>query len=143
MKFSKTEKGYIIRLLKGEKIIERLTSFCNQNSIESGVFQGIGAVMSAELGFYHLDKKEYEFKKIENLMEIVSMTGNVALVEGQPFLHIHTVLSDENLQTIGGHLKEAQVGATCELFLTKFETPVERVFDEETGLKLLNCSQNS
>src|SRR4029079_9246490 len=96
VRFIKTDKHYIIRLGKGEKLIEQLTRFCEDNGIHSGFIQGLGGTLSAEIGYYVLEKKEYTFKKIEKLCEIVSLTGNVALVDQKPFLHIHTVLSDEN-----------------------------------------------
>ncbi len=141
MKYTSSEKGYILRLSKGEKIIETLTQFCEDQNIHSGLFHGIGAVENPELGYYHLDRKEYEFRTIEKMLEIVSLTGNVALVDGEPFLHIHTVVSDNTFQTYGGHLKEGTVGATCEIYLTNFGIDIERKFDESTGLKLLSCNQ--
>ncbi len=140
MTYLSTDKGYIIRLFRGEKIIESLTQFCEDQNIHSGLFHGIGAIENPELGYYHLDRKEYEFRTIEKMLEIVSLTGNVALVDGKPFLHIHTVVSDETFQTYGGHLKEGIVGATCEIYLTDFEIDIKREFDEKTGLKLLTCT---
>lgn len=141
MTYSKTDKGYIIRLIRGEKIIETLTQFCKKENIHAGVFHGIGAVENPELGYYHLDTKEYEFRTIEKMLEIVSLTGNVALVDDEPFLHIHTVVSDDTFTTYGGHLKEGTVGATCEVYLTNFGIDIEREFDEETGLKLLSLNK--
>lgn len=126
-----------MRLIKGEEIISTVTQFCKSQNIMSGELLGIGAVEKAELGFYYLDRKEYEWRKFENPMEIVSLTGNIALVDGEPFLHIHTVLSDSNFQTVGGHMKEGVVGATCEIYLNKFETNLTRIFDDITGLKLI------
>jgi len=38
------------------------------------------------------------------------LEGNVALKEGEPFIHAHVVLSDHNMQTLGGHLFETTVG---------------------------------
>jgi predicted DNA-binding protein with PD1-like motif len=73
-------------------------------------------------------------------MEVVNFTGNVALVEGEQFLHVHVVLSDTDNRAHGGHLKEAEVAVTLEVFLSDFQTEIERVYDEETGLKLFNLS---
>lgn len=137
MKFSKHNTGYTIRLERGEQIIQTLLEFCNKESVNSAYFNGIGAVGNAQLGFYHLERKEYSWQKFESPMEVVSLTGNISMVDNQPFLHIHTVLSDEKFQTIGGHLKEATVGATLELFLQITSTPLSRIFDDATGLKLL------
>jgi len=142
MVFRKTENGYIIRLIKDEKIVEALTDFCAKENTRSGVFYGIGAVQEAELGFYYLNKKEYKFKKLDRPQEIVSLTGNVALIENKPFLHIHTVLANDDFVCSGGHLKEAVVGATCEIYLFTFKDAMERVFDKEIGLKLLDCKIN-
>jgi predicted DNA-binding protein with PD1-like motif len=137
MKFQKSEGTFIIRLEKGEKIIETLTSFCEKKGIKSGMFHAIGAVLTAELGFYDLGKKEYQFKKFEDLHEIISLTGNVSLVEEKPFLHVHCVLSDKNYNCHGGHLKEGEVGATCEVCLIPSGSKIEREYDQEVGLKLL------
>ena len=40
MKFIKTDKGYMVRLFKGEKIIETLTDFCLHEHISSGLLNG-------------------------------------------------------------------------------------------------------
>lgn len=138
MKYKKIETGYVIRLATDENIIETLTQFCVTEKIYSGVFSGIGAVKNVELGFYHLDRKEYEFKTFNTTFEIVSLTGNISNVDNNPFIHIHTVLSDSEYHTYGGHLKEGIVGATCEIFFSVINSPISRVFDEVTGLKLLS-----
>lgn len=140
MQSLRTEKGYLIRLLKDEKIQETLTKFCQEHKIYAATFSGIGAVQEAEVGFYHLDQKQYHFQKIAQPMEIVSLLGNVSLVENNPFLHIHITLGKEDLTCMGGHLKEATVGATCEIFLSPLQEKIERVYDEEIGLKLLKCT---
>jgi len=137
MQFVKTENYYLIRLEKGEDIIPCLTKFCEENNVLSGVFQGIGAFLSSELGYYNLENKEYSFKKIDKACEIVSLTGNLSVLDGKPFFHIHTVLSDENLACFGGHLKQGTVGATCEIYLLPSVTKIERELDEAIGLKLL------
>lgn len=138
-----TNNGYIVRLIHGEDLIPTIQKFCEENAVTSSSFQAIGAIENATLGFYHLDKKEYSWKEISTAHEIVSLTGNVAMVDGRPFIHAHTVLSNSEFQTIGGHLKNATVGATCEIFLTVFSTTIERIYDEETGLKLLNCTSDN
>lgn len=137
MKFKKTDSCTILRLERNEKIIESLTRFCDENEIKSGILHGIGAVEDAEIGFYDLSKKEYFLKKIDRPCEIVSLTGNIVIIEGKSFLHVHTVLSDENFNCLGGHLKEATVGATCEIYLFPATAEVTRELDEAIGLKLL------
>lgn len=143
MEFKQTSKGYVIRLVRGEKIISELKQFCQKKNISSGIFFGIGAVEEATLGFYHLSTKTYEFRHLSQALEIVSLTGNVSIVDNEPFLHIHGVFSDSNLFCLGGHLEEGNVGPTCEIYLIDFEDTIERVFDEEIGMKLLSCASFS
>ena len=139
MQYSDTKNGFMIRFSKGEEIASSIASFCAAHNVTSGYFQAIGAVTEVELGYYHLEKKEYTFKQFEQEFEVVSLTGNVSLVEGKPFVHMHGVFSDEHFQCTGGHVKNGIVGATCEVYFVPFETELIREFDEEIGLKLLHC----
>jgi predicted DNA-binding protein with PD1-like motif len=137
MTYKKSGDNYIIRLHKGEKVIETLTQFCVEQKIESGFFHGLGAVSHAQIGYYDLANKQYVFTDFDKVIyEVVSMVGNVALVDGKPFLHIHTGISDQELKMYGGHVGEMTVGVTVEVFLTPCEDKVERILDEEIGLKL-------
>jgi predicted DNA-binding protein with PD1-like motif len=68
------------------------------------------------------------------------MTGNVTIVEGKPFIHVHAVLSssDEGLSCVGGHIKECEVAVTLEIFLTTIGTAIERKMDDTIGLKAMS-----
>ena len=136
MTFRKIEKGYLIRLFKGELLIATLKDFFKKEKITSGFLQGIGGATQAEIGIYDLDKKEYRFKEFAQTLEIVSLTGNLTNVEGRPHLHLHVVIADQDQRTFGGHLKEATIGGTCEIYFTQLADEVSRSTDSETGLQL-------
>jgi predicted DNA-binding protein with PD1-like motif len=140
MQVKDVEKGFMIKLERGERVMETLTAFCASRGIAAGVLSAVGAVKNAELGYYDLAKREYFFKKFAEDREVASMSGNVALVEGKPFIHAHAVLSamTDSLDCVGAHIKEAEVAVTLEVYLTPFDTPMSREYDEATGLKLLN-----
>jgi predicted DNA-binding protein with PD1-like motif len=123
---------------KGEQLIVALTDFCRDNRIHAGFFHGLGGALAAELGYYHLDSREYEFQKLDQVLEIASLHGNIALKDGEPFIHAHGVFSDAELRTYAGHIKELTVGGTCEVHLRTFEASWQRRFDEETGLSLMH-----
>jgi predicted DNA-binding protein with PD1-like motif len=139
MKSKTTESGHILTLERGERLIGSLTEYCAQAGIESGFFVGLGAVRNTQIGYYDLSKKEYFFKDFPEDREVASMTGNVALVDGKPFIHAHAILSasDDSLSCVGGHIKECEVAVTLEIFLTKSQGPISRVLDEAIGLKLI------
>jgi predicted DNA-binding protein with PD1-like motif len=126
-------------LQRNEPVVATLTALCEREGIHAAVFLGIGAVKNTELGYYSLEKREYYFKTISEDREVASMTGNVTLVDGKPFIHLHAVLSacDESLACVGGHIKECEVAVTLEIFLTPLATQIERAYNEDIGLKLL------
>jgi len=139
MKVKDVESGFVIKLERNERVMETLTNFCTERSIKGGFFHALGAVKNTEIGYYNLEKREYFFKKIPEDREVASMTGNIALVDGKPFIHAHAVLSamDDTLSCVGAHIKETEVAVTLEVYLTPFASAFTREYDEETGLKLL------
>lgn len=130
--------NHVLIFQKGERFIESLTGFCTENGIDAGFFHGLGGALSAEIGYYHLDDQEYEFTELGEVLEIVSLHGNIALKDGSPFIHAHGVFSDTKLRTYGGHIKELVVGGTCELQLQAYNTSWQRIHDESTGLDLID-----
>lgn len=128
---------YIIRIDKGEKVMEALTDFCEEKSIHGATLSGIGAVQFASCGYYNLEEKKYYFTQYEKMLEVLSMTGNVALKGGKPFLHVHAVFSGEDNTAFGGHVEEMEVGVVLEVMLTPLSNPIVREHDECTGLYLM------
>jgi len=137
MQYRKSKNAFLIRLMKGEEIISSLTKFLTAQKISSAYFSGIGAVQKATLGFYNLKKKKYIWRKFSEC-EVVSLIGNVSLLNGKPFIHAHLVISDNKYSCYGGHLKDAVIGATLEIVLKKLSGKAERKFDREIGLNLLD-----
>ncbi|MDP7141162.1 MAG: DNA-binding protein [Candidatus Woesearchaeota archaeon] len=137
MESRKINNKFLIRLKKGEKIIETLIKFCKENNINSGYLFAIGAISKAELAHYNLNNKEYSSKTFDEQLEVCSLTGNIAFVEEELFLHVHVVLADDKMQTYAGHLKEGVVSATLEVILTPWNERIDRKHSEEIGLNLL------
>lgn len=139
MKEKDVEIGFILKLEKGEEVISSIASFCDKRGIRGAIFTAIGAVDNLQIGYYDSGSREYFFRHEDATHEVASMNGNVALVDGKPLVHAHAVLSrcDESCATIGGHVKEARVAVTLEVFLTSLPTPLTRAMDESIGLKLL------
>lgn len=128
----------ILRIDKGEKIVESIVSFCRDNKINGAWISGLGAVSSATLGLYDLGSKEYHTKDFEGPLEIANLVGNVGVVEKKTKAHIHAVFSDKNMEAIGGHLEEATVAATCEIKLEILDVELTRKKDENIGLDLIS-----
>ena len=142
MQFQKVGKDYLINIDKDEKVVETLTRFCKENGIKNAKLSGIGAVMKTEIGAYDLPKKEYIKREYSEILELLSLEGNVALKDGEPFIHAHVVLSDHKMQTLGGHLFETTVGVAGEFFLTQFDGNAYRELKPDIGLACM-CLETS
>ena len=130
--------NFYIRIDKGEEIISNVKSFCETNKIKAGLISGLGSVTNAELGLYDIENMVYLKKELNGIFEIASMNGNISQMDGQPYLHIHAVLSDADCKTYGGHFAKGVVGATCEIIVTTFDGEVGRFYSDEIGLNLLD-----
>jgi len=138
MKFKKINDTYIIRLEKEEKLMQSIKNFCLKNNVRCGYFTGIGSCDEAELGAYLLKAKKYNFEYFKQPLEIANLTGNITTLNGNIHVHCHATLSDINMEAIAGHLKEAVISATCEIFLVKLDEEVSRKYDEDIGLNLMD-----
>ena len=125
------------RLSHDVDILEELTDVCREQNIQSARLEAIGAVKKAVIGYYQQDRHEYQFKKLKQPMEIVSLIGNVSLKEGEPMVHAHINLADDKGCCYGGHLAEGTIVFACEFMLHLMEGPaLQRRFDKQTGLSL-------
>ena len=138
MTYKKIGNSYLLRFDKGEELIRTLNQFLEENDIKQGWISGLGGALWAELAFYHLDQKAYEFDRIDEPLEIANLTGNIAEFNGKPFVHIHATVSDLNYHSYAGHLKELGTAATCEVKIDLFEEPISRVQSDAVGLKVLD-----
>lgn len=89
MRYRKVGNTFIIRLVKGEEIINSLTKLLKKEKIYAAHFSGIGAVQSATLGFYNLKKKKYLWKRVGEC-EVASLTGNAVLFSWRAFERSHS-----------------------------------------------------
>ena len=130
-------RTWLLAFEAGDSVIDRLRDFARGHDVAAAHFHAIGAFRRASLAWYDLDGKRYEEHALDEQVEVCSMSGNVTRFEGEVRIHAHCVLGRRDLSTLGGHLVEAEVAPTLELFLHEGETPLDRSYDETSGLPLL------
>lgn len=138
MKYMQIDTGYLVKLEIGEKVIENLTRFIESRNITGGMLSAIGAIRDIDLGYFHLPTKQYLKKHFPGIYELLSFSGNICYFEDHPFIHAHVVISDSNFRVFGGHLFEATIAVTMELFVFQISQKLLRKRDEIVGLNLLN-----
>jgi len=132
------QKTYLLVFDKGAEVMAGLLQFAREHRLIGGAVSGIGAVSDAELAFFDRQKKEYRHFPVAQQAEVLSLTGNLALRDKEPFFHVHAVLGLPDGATRGGHLFKAHVWPTLEVVLTTWTTSVPRKLDRESGLPLLS-----
>ena len=141
MQYKKVDKDHFIYIEKNEKVMETITRYCIEKDIKNAKLSGIGAVRETEIGAYDTVAKEYIRKEFSGVLELISFEGNVTLKEGSPFVHAHVVLSDHQMDTLGGHLFETTVAAVGEFFLREFDGEAYRELNTDVGLPCI-CLDN-
>jgi predicted DNA-binding protein with PD1-like motif len=137
VKGKKIGNRWVLRLDKGDEIIESLTNFLKDNKIVSGYLTGIGATNDVKIGLFNTKDKRYITKTLKGDYEITSLMGNISLQNGEIKLHLHITIADEELKAYGGHLYFAKISAVCEIFIEEFPEILKRKEDIKTGLNLL------
>jgi predicted DNA-binding protein with PD1-like motif len=102
---------------------------------------GLGAVRWAKFAYYDATTKSYVEHAIEEQMEVISLVGNTTLRDGAPFIHWHVGLARHDMSMIGGHFLDAIIRPTLEIWLRRESAEVHRVFDEGSGLTLMELSE--
>ncbi|HEU4630331.1 MAG TPA: PPC domain-containing DNA-binding protein [Gemmatimonadaceae bacterium] len=122
----------------GDEVAEGLTAFATEHGLTGSAFTAIGALREVTLGYWNWDTKAYERIEIGEQVEVVSLSGNLALgPNGEPKLHAHLVVAKRDGSAHGGHLLRAIVRPTLEVVLTELPAELHRRTDEATGLALL------
>ncbi|MGH2725173.1 MAG: PPC domain-containing DNA-binding protein [Actinomycetota bacterium] len=129
---------FVVVLQTGEEVMGSLAALADEHGVGGARVEGIGALREATLGFYDLGRKEYDRFRIEEEVEVLALLGNVSRFEGRPRIHLHATVSFRDGTARGGHVFDARVGATCELFLSPLPAVLERRQDDEVGLPLIS-----
>lgn len=128
---------FVGRLPYGKDLIQSVEYFCKSSSIQMATFSLIGAVSSYTIGAYDQKQQVYVTETEKACLEIVNCIGNISLMDEKPFVHAHIVLGDEKGNTMGGHLFSETILFAGEISLQELVgTPLERAYDERTGLNL-------
>ena len=141
MNLTKDKDKYFISLSKDEYINETLLDISNKESIKSGWISGVGAMYEIEVGYFDVDKKDYIRKSFPGDYEILSISGNISIKEGNRFIHTHVTFSDENFNVFGGHLFDAKIAAAGEFMINTCDFEIKRKFNKDIGLHLW-CMEN-
>lgn len=122
---------HAFRLTKGQDLKKEIESYAIDNKLSGVILSSVGCLTRFVV---RLADGESILTR-DGHFEIVSIMGTVS----KDGVHIHISVSDEEGNTIGGHLKDGCiVNTTAEVVLQSFdEYEFSREFDNSTGYKEL------
>lgn len=138
MNYTRTGNDIMLRVDRGEKVMESINKVAEEENIKAGFVTGIGAVDQAKLSYFEVKDDTYETTTFEEDFEVLSMDGTLSYVDNKPHQHVHMILGRGDFSTIGGHLQEATVSITLEVHITVMETTVDRKPHDDYSIKVLD-----
>ena len=136
MEYRKFGDTYLVRLDRGEEILEQVETLARKEHIALATVQALGAVDRFTVGVYDTEKQAYQANEFAGAFEIVSLVGTIDQKDGQFYAHLHMSAGDSQGRVFGGHLSEARISATCEMVVRELPGRLDREKDPETGLNL-------
>lgn len=137
MKFASLDaRTYALRFDPGDDILAELTGFCTRQTITNASIAGLGSIENPTLAHYSIHTKQFTTRELPGVFEITTLAGNVALVDGQPAVHVHVAIADDQMRGFGGHLMAGACSATLELILTAYPSRLSKSHSDAIGLNV-------
>ncbi len=129
---------YAVIFYQGDEAFSGLQEFAEKYHVTSAHFTAIGAVNGATLAWFDPQRKMYKKIPIQGQHEVIGMSGDIALYQGKPVVHTHMVVGYPDGTTRGGHVLDAYVSPTLEVMVTVDAIAMQKRFDRETDLTLID-----
>ena len=138
MEYKKHGNTFVVRLDRGDEVVASLKELALHENIKLAQVSGLGATDEFTVGCYSVQEQEYYPNTFTGSYEIVSLIGNITLLQDQFYLHVHMGCADAEGHMVGGHLTMARISGTGELFVTELPGTVHRQKDPlDTGLLVM------
>jgi predicted DNA-binding protein with PD1-like motif len=137
MEYKQFGNKVIVRIDKGEEVIDSLKTICKELNITLGTITGIGATNKITIGLLNTLTKKYQSNEFTGDHEITSLNGNITTMNNDIYLHIHVTICTIEHKALSGHLASAVVSVTFEGVIDIIEGKVPREFNDAVGVNLL------
>ena len=134
MEYRVFEDTVLVRLDKGDEIVGSLLDVAKKEGLTLASVSGIGATDDFEVGVFDLARSDYERIRFGGNHEIVALAGNLTTKDGAPYIHLHITCAGEGGKIVGGHLFEAKISLTAEIFLHNVAGRADRLRDDTLGI---------
>ena len=136
MEYRRFGDTLVCRMERGEEILTQLKNIAEKENIKLAEVRALGAIDDFTVGCYDVNEQKYYKNHFTFPAEITMLYGNITTMDGKYYAHIHLTAADKEGHAFGGHLNEARIFATGELFIRVLDGTVEREKDERIGLNV-------
>ena len=137
------QRTFAIVFEMDNEMISGLERFTKEQQLLGSHFTAIGELSRVTLEFFQRENMEYKKIPVNEQVEVLSLTGNIAIKGDGYKVHAHVVLGRADGSALGGHIQEARVWPTLEVVLVEEPAYLRRTIDEETGLALIDLAASS
>ena len=117
MEYRKFSNTIVVRIDKGEEILEKIKEIALKENIKLANINALGATNDFTVGVFKTTEKKYYSNNFKGDFEIVSLTGTINTMNNEFYAHIHMSAGNDKGEVFGGHLNRAIVSATCEMII--------------------------
>lgn len=138
-------KVFVARIKSGSDLLLSIKNFVEENGVRAGVIlSGVGLLGKARIRnvkeipeSFPISDEHRAVVSFNGPLEILSLSGNIAVVEGKPSIHVHATLSyysGGGVTVVGGHVIEGcTVFSFAEVVIMEIgDILMEKTFDAET-----------
>ena len=137
MDYRRFNDTILLRIDRGEEIIEAVRTVAEKEHIRLASVEALGATDDFTVGVYDVAEKRYDSRTFTGPHEIVSLVGTITEKDGAFYQHLHMSAGNAACEVFGGHLNRAVVSVTCEMVIRVISGAVDRAPDPQTGINLL------
>jgi predicted DNA-binding protein with PD1-like motif len=104
---------WFLHVEPGVQLHDAYRAFAREHGVRGAVIAaGIGMLRDPELGYW--DGQQYQKRLLRGAFELVSTQGNLGVLDGEPFAHVHVSVAGPDHAAHGGHLFRGEVHVSHE-----------------------------
>lgn len=134
MEYRRFDNSVVLRLDKDDEITAAVLEVAKKENIRLASVTGIGATDNVTVGVFDIDKKAYDKFTFTGNKEITSLVGNINTMNSEEYCHMHITLAGDKGTVVGGHLLNAVISLTAEIFINIIDGSVDRKRNEALGI---------
>ena len=139
VKVTNVGRVFTARLERGERLLDAIVHIAKDFEIRGGFVNAIGALHPAEIKYFREDLQDYESLLIDEMVELLSASGSISILEGDPMVHLHVVVGRADGTTLGGHCgAQSTIHITGEVYIYETQDPIYRSKGIDSPVNLLN-----